>query len=335
MSIILGIETSCDETGIAVVADGTRVLANEVASQIKIHAPFGGVVPEIASRQHTECIYQLTQLALETAGVEVDAIAATCGPGLMGSLLVGVNFGKALAFAWNKPFVPVHHIEGHLFSVFLNRDEVDWPFLALIVSGGHTLLAQCDRPHEYRLLGTTRDDAVGECFDKVARLLDLPYPGGPAIQALAPEGDPAALTFPRGMSDSGDLDFSYSGLKTAVLYATREGIHGQADLAASFQAAAIDILLIKTQQAILETGAKRLVVAGGVAANALLRDRLQAEIGIPVHIPPLALCLDNGAMIAAAGDSRLRHGLAGGLGATPTPNWPLTSVSSKASPKQV
>ncbi len=323
----MGIETSCDETGIAVVADGTRILANEVASQIAVHAPFGGVVPEIASRKHTECIYQLTERALETADVQIDAIAATCGPGLMGSLLVGVNFAKALAFAWNKPFVPVHHIEGHLFSVFLDHEDVDWPFLALIVSGGHTLLAQCDHPHEYRLLGTTRDDAVGECFDKVARLLDLPYPGGPAIQSLAPAGDPAAIRFPRGMSDSGDLDFSYSGLKTAVLYATREGTHCQADLAASFQAAAIDILLIKTQQAIQQSGAKRLVVAGGVAANALLRDRLNAEIDIPVHIPPLSLCLDNGAMIAAAGDSRLRHDLTGDLGTTPTPNWPLTAVS--------
>ncbi len=335
MSILLGIETSCDETGIAVVADGTRILANEVASQIAIHAPFGGVVPEIASRQHTECIYQLTQRALDTAGVEIDAIAATCGPGLMGSLLVGVNFGKALAFAWNKPFVPVHHIEGHLFSVFLDTADIEWPFLALIVSGGHTLLAQCERPHEYRLLGTTRDDAVGECFDKAARLLDLPYPGGPAIQALAPEGNPKAIQFPRGMSDSGDLDFSYSGLKTAVLYATREGSQSQADLAASFQAAAIDILLIKTKQAIQESGAKRLVVAGGVAANALLRDRLLAELDIDVHIPPLTLCLDNGAMIAAAGDSRLRHGLTGGLETTPKPNWPLIAVSGTNSIKQV
>lgn len=326
MSILLGIETSCDETGIAVVADGTRILANEVASQIAVHAPFGGVVPEIASRQHTECIYQLTQRALETAGTEVDAVSATCGPGLMGSLLVGVNFGKALAFAWKKPFVPVHHIEGHLFSVFLDEEEVDWPFLALIVSGGHTLIAQCDRPHEYRLLGTTRDDAVGECFDKAARLLDLPYPGGPAIQALAPDGDPNAVPFPRGMIKSGDLDFSYSGLKTAVLYATREGTHSQADLAASFQTAAVDILLIKTKQAIQQSGAKRLVVAGGVAANALLRERLLAEIDIKVHIPPLSLCLDNGAMIAAAGDSRLRHGLTGSLGTTPTPNWPLTAA---------
>jgi len=332
---VLGIETSCDETGIAVVADGTRILANEVASQIAIHAPFGGVVPEIASRQHTECIYQLTQQALETAGAEIDAIAATTGPGLMGSLLVGVNFGKALAFAWEKPFIPVHHIEGHLFSVFLDQEDVTFPFLALIVSGGHTLLAQCDRPHEYRLLGTTRDDAVGECFDKAARLLDLPYPGGPAIQAVAPEGDPKAIKFPRGMIDSGDLDFSYSGLKTAVLYATRKDTYSQADLAASFQTAAVDILLIKTKQAIRQTDAKRLVVAGGVAANALLRDRLQSEITIPVHIPPLGLCLDNGAMIAAAGDSRLRHGLTGSLGTTPTPNWPLTEATRTESTKQV
>lgn len=335
MSILLGIETSCDETGIALVENGTRILANEVASQIAVHAPFGGVVPEIASRQHTQCIYQLTQRVLESTNVEIDAIAATCGPGLMGSLLVGVNFGKALAFAWDKPFVPVHHIEGHLFSVFLDSEDASFPFLALIVSGGHTLLAQCDRPHDYRLLGTTRDDAVGECFDKVARLLDLQYPGGPAIQALAPEGDPKAIPFPRGMSGSGDLDFSYSGLKTAVLYANREAKYRQADLAASFQAAAVDILMIKTKQAIKRTGARRLVVAGGVAANAHLRERLQAEIDIALHIPPLALCLDNGAMIAAAGESRLSHGFTGGLDTTPRPNWPLAAADGTNSANRV
>jgi N6-L-threonylcarbamoyladenine synthase len=335
MSIVLGIETSCDETGIAVVENGTRILANEVASQIKIHAPFGGVVPEIASRQHTECIYQLTQRALDTAGVTIDAIAATRGPGLMGSLLVGVSFGKSLAYAWKKPFVPVHHIEGHLFSVFLDHEDVTWPFLALVVSGGHTLLAHCARPHHYELLGTTRDDAVGECFDKAARLLGLGYPGGPAIQKAAEGGNPKAVAFPRGMTGSGDLDFSYSGLKTAVLYATRENGHTQADLAASFQAAAVDALLIKTQMAIQQTGAERLVVAGGVAANALLRERLTSEIRIPVHIPPLALCLDNGAMIAAAGHSRLKHGLTGEFDATPTPNWPLSTVGRTKTSNQV
>jgi N6-L-threonylcarbamoyladenine synthase len=321
---ILGIETSCDETGIAVVADGRRIIAGEVASQIDIHAAFGGVVPEIASRQHTECISQLTQAVLAQAGVKVDAVAATIGPGLMGSLLVGVSFAKALALSWNIPFVPVHHLEGHLFSAFLSDAPPEFPFLALLVSGGHTCLIFCDRPHHYEMLGTTRDDAIGESFDKVARLLGLPYPGGPSIQKAAEEGASDAVAFPRPMCGRDDgLDFSYSGLKTAVLYELRDRGGKVADIAASFQAAAVDILMIKTRQALALTGARRLVVAGGVAANRLLRERLAAELDVPVHMPPLSLCVDNGAMIAAAGASRLAHGMVGDLRATPTPNLPL------------
>ena len=323
MTRVLGIETSCDETGIAVVEDGRRILASEVASQAVLHAQFGGVVPEIASRQHIRCISQLTERVLAEAGDGVDAVAATIGPGLMGALLVGANFAKALAYVWRLPFIPVHHLEGHLFSVFLTDDPPRFPFLALVVSGGHTCLVDCPAPHQYRILGATRDDAVGESFDKVARLLGLPYPGGPSIQEAAEQGDPHAIRFPRGMAKSGDLEFSYSGLKTAVLYELRKNRASVPDVAASFQYAAIDVLVSKTQLALRRTRAARLVLAGGVAANQLLRRRLTTELDVPVHMPPLALCVDNGAMIAAAAHSRLEHGLLGALDATPNPNLPL------------
>ncbi|MBX7257642.1 MAG: tRNA (adenosine(37)-N6)-threonylcarbamoyltransferase complex transferase subunit TsaD [Candidatus Hydrogenedentes bacterium] len=323
MSCVLGIETSCDETGVAVVKDGHTILANEVASQVALHAQFGGVVPEIASRRHVECISQLTKVALDKAACTIDAVAVTNAPGLMGALLVGVNYGKALAMAWNVPYVPVHHLEGHIFSALLGDSPPEWPFLALIVSGGHTCLVWCAKPHHYELIGSTRDDAVGECFDKVARLLDLPYPGGPSIQRAAEGGDPHAVDFPRGMVKGDSLEFSYSGLKTAVLYEVRKNGRPLADVAASFQFAAVDALLIKTQIAIRKTGAKRLVLAGGVAANRLLRTRLQEEVGIPVTMPPIALCVDNGAMIAAAGASRLRHGIVGNLRGTASPSMPL------------
>lgn len=329
MSRILGIESSCDETGVAVVEDGRRVIVDEVASQIDIHRVFGGVVPEIASRQHTQIISQivgdtLRQAEIGPRGEGLDAIAATRGPGLMGSLLVGLSFAKALAYTWEKPFIPVHHIEGHLFSAFLGDEPPEFPFLALVVSGGHTQLVQCDRPHHYEILGATRDDAIGESFDKVARLLGLPYPGGPSIQAAAEEGDPKAIKFPRGMRSRNSLDFSYSGLKTAVLYALQEEDHPPlADVAASFQAAAVDALLIKTRQAIAQVRAKRLVLAGGVAANRLLRQRLMEELDVKVYLPPLKYCIDNGAMIAAAAHSRLLHGHVGDMRTTPEPSLAL------------
>lgn len=324
MSLILGIETSCDETGIALVEDGRRVLANEIFSQVDIHKAFGGVVPEIASRQHTTSISQLTDLVMREAPRPVDAIAATAGPGLMGSLLVGLSFGKGLAMAWGVPLVPVHHLEGHIFSAFLGDNPPEFPFLTLIVSGGHTMLIWCEHPHQYRLLGTTRDDAVGESFDKVARLLALPYPGGPSIQKAAADGDPAAFDLPRAMAGKDTLDFSYSGLKTAVLYALRdETTPNLADMAASFQDAAIDILITKTKQAIRKTRAKSLVVAGGVAANKLLRERLEQDIPISVSVPPFAYCLDNGAMIAAAGDSLLAHGHVGDFQTNANPGLAL------------
>lgn len=311
MSRVLGIETSCDETGVAVVEDGRRVLCNYVASQIDLHAAFGGVVPEIASRQHTRVISQLIEAALRDVDGRIDAVAATAGPGLMGSLLVGMNFAKAFAYAKKLPFVPVQHLDGHIFSAFLADPAPEFPFLALLVSGGHTCLIWCAKPHHYTVLGTTRDDAVGESFDKVARLLNLPYPGGPSIQKAAAGGDPNAFQFPRAMAKSDNLDFSYSGLKTAVLYTVQDGGGPTNDLAASFQYAAVDILMLKTQAALEQTRAKQLVVAGGVAANALLRQRLTEEIPVPVFVPPLAYCVDNGAMIAAAGASLLAHGRAG------------------------
>ncbi|MDK1020874.1 MAG: tRNA (adenosine(37)-N6)-threonylcarbamoyltransferase complex transferase subunit TsaD [Candidatus Hydrogenedentes bacterium] len=324
MKTVFAIETSCDETGLAVVEDGTRMLVNDVASQIPLHAEFGGVVPEIASRQHTEIISQMADRALQQAGTAIDAVAVTHGPGLMGSLLVGVNFAKAFAYAKDLPIVPVNHIEGHIFSPFLCGAPPEFPALALIVSGGHTMLIMCRAPHDYELLGTTRDDAVGESFDKVARLLDLPYPGGPSIQRAAEKGDPQAFRFPRAFEKSDKLEFSYSGLKTAVLYALRDkpdAVH--ADVAASFQAAAIDILIIKTKLALARTRAPRLIVAGGVAANTLLRQRLNAEIEVPALIPPIGLCTDNAAMIAAAGYSRFHHGFRGDLRLTPNPGLVL------------
>lgn len=314
VSSILGIETSCDETGIAVVKDGISVLSNVVASQIDTHRLFGGVVPEIASRMHTEVIYQLVRQALEEAGLSfnngappVDAVAATFGPGLMGSLLVGLSFGRALAMAWGIPFVPVHHIEGHLFSAFLGKVRPEFPYLALVVSGGHTQIVQCDAPHAYKILASTRDDAVGECFDKVARLLGLPYPGGPSIQKAAEKGNPRAFSFPIGLASRDTLDFSYSGLKTAVLYKLREHPGADvADVAASFQHAAVEALVVKTAQAIEQTGIHRLVIAGGVAANRLLRESA-ARLDAQLFLPPFAYCLDNGAMIAAAAHSRILH----------------------------
>ncbi len=335
MSVIVGIETSCDETGIAVVQDGVRVLANVVSSQIDTHRVFGGVVPEIASRMHTEIISHLMEQALTEAGLyplnggaPVDAVAATFGPGLMGSLLVGLSFGRALACAWNIPFLPIHHIEGHLFSAFLGEKAPSFPYLALVVSGGHTQIIQCDAPHRYQILATTRDDAVGECFDKVARLLGLPYPGGPSIQKAAETGDDRAFDFPRGLAGKDTLDFSYSGLKTAVLYMLRDKPGASVpDVAASFQRAAVDALMQKTALAIKQSGIHRLVIAGGVAANKRLRESA-AQLDAALFLPPFVYCLDNGAMIAAAAHSRLRHGCSLPPDAPAAASLPLVALSS-------
>jgi len=316
--IVLGIESSCDETAAAVLADGRRVLSNVVASQDAIHAPYGGVVPELASRRHLQVINPVIQRALDDAGVklgDLDGIAVTQGPGLVGSLLIGCSVAKALAWVHRTPLVGVNHLEGHVYAAFLTEDPPVHPFLALVVSGGHTALYHARAPLQYALVGQTRDDAAGEAFDKVAKLLGLGFPGGPAIQRTATQGDPRAVAFPLAQMTDGARDFSFSGIKTSVsLYVKRQAplsASQVADVAASFQAAVVKMLVRKTIRAALHLGVKRVVLTGGVAANGPLRDALRAEAtehGIALHIPPPRLCTDNAAMITAAGTERLRAG---------------------------
>ena len=315
---VLGIETSCDETAAAVVADDFRILSNVVASQEAVHAPYGGVVPELASRRHLEVIVPVVEKALADAGVglaDLDGIAVTQGPGLVGSLLVGCSLAKALAYAHDKPLVGVNHLEGHIYAAFLTDDPPVHPFLALVVSGGHTALYHARAPLAYALVGQTRDDAAGEAFDKVAKLLGLGFPGGPVIERTATTGDPKAITFPLAQMTDGAADFSFSGIKTSVsFYVKRHAPLGEgqvADIAASFQAAVVKMLVRKTVRAALRTGVKRVVLTGGVAANGPLRAGLAAEAtlhGITLHVPPPRLCTDNAAMITAAGTVRLRAG---------------------------
>lgn len=343
--LILGIETSCDETGVALVEDGVAILADEVASQIPLHARFGGVVPEIASRAHLGIIAPLLRRALAKAGRglgDVDAFAVTVGPGLVGSLLVGLSFAKSLAYVGKKPLVPVHHLEGHIFANSLTGDAPEFPFVALVASGGHTDLIECRAPLEYRILGRTRDDAAGEAFDKVAKILGLGYPGGPAIEKAALDGDPTAFDFPRPMlaakrPDAGRLDFSFSGLKTAVLYcfddlSKKPGASERVpDVAASFQAAVADVLAEKARRAIAETRLERLALAGGVIANKVVRETVRARTDCDVFAPPPALCVDNGAMIAAAGFHRLNAGSLADLTLNANPNLRLSSELWKSS----
>ncbi len=308
---ILGIETSCDETAAAVVAGGTRVLSSVVSSQVDLHARFGGVVPEIASRAHVELLTPVVAEALVEAGIDgdgVDAVAATVGPGLVGSLLVGVSAAKALALVWDVPFVAVNHLEAHLYAAFLEEPDLELPLVVLLVSGGHTMLIAMEDHGRYRLLGQTLDDAAGEAFDKVARYLGLGYPGGPAIDRLGATGDATAIDFPRGMLDAG-LDFSFSGLKTAVINHVRKHPDSDtADVAASFQEAVVDVLVAKARRAAAEVGAKGLCLGGGVAANSRLRERFLdvcEEDGLRGFLPSRSLCTDNAAMVAAAGWWRL------------------------------
>jgi N6-L-threonylcarbamoyladenine synthase len=309
---ILGIETSCDETAAAVVAGGTSVLSSVISSQVDLHARFGGVVPEIASRAHVELLTPAVAQALVEAGIEgadVDAVAATVGPGLASALLVGVSVAKSLSLVWRVPFVGVNHMEGHLYACFLHEPDLELPLVALLVSGGHTLLVYMEDHGRYRVLGTTIDDAVGEAFDKVARFLGLGYPGGPAIDRIATTGDPQAVEFPRAMEREG-YDFSFSGLKTAVTrYSQAHPDVSVADLAASFQQAAVEVLVTKARRAVAETGARSLCLGGGVGANSLLRVRVAEvceEDGVAAVIPPPSLCTDNAAMVAAAAWWRLR-----------------------------
>ena len=338
--IVLGFESSCDETGVALVdAAGSgvpRLLAHALHSQIDMHQPYGGVVPELASRDHIRRVLPLTKQVMQEAGLglaQVDVIAYTRGPGLAGALLVGSGVACALAAALGKPVVGVHHLEGHLLSPFLSADPPEFPFVALLVSGGHTQLMRVDRVGSYDLLGETIDDAAGEAFDKSAKLMGLPYPGGPHLAKLAQHGDGAAFKLPRPLLHSGNLDFSFAGLKTAVLtQAKKLGDELEArksDLAASTQAAIVDVLVKKSMAAMLQTGLKRLVVAGGVGANSLLRSQLNSvcqQRGVRVHYPELHLCTDNGAMIALAAGMRLQAGLETLLGAYTfdvKPRWNL------------
>jgi N6-L-threonylcarbamoyladenine synthase len=332
---ILGIETSCDETAAAVVERATRVRSSVVASQIDQHARYGGVVPEIASRAHVEMLTPVVAQALVEAGVaddEIDAVAATAGPGLVGSLLVGVSAAKALALVWDVPFVAVNHLEGHLYASFLEEPDLELPLVVLLVSGGHTMLVHMEDHGRYHLLGSTIDDAAGEAYDKVARFLGLGYPGGPIIDRLAADGDPEAIRFPRGMIDrTGDdrYAFSFSGLKTAVVtHVRRHPDVSAADVAASFQEAVVDVLVTKARRAAQEVGAKGLCLGGGVAANSALRSRLVEacqEDGIRPFVPSRSMCTDNAAMIAAAGWWRLRSDGPSPLdtGATPNLRLPL------------
>jgi N6-L-threonylcarbamoyladenine synthase len=345
---VLGVESSCDETGVALVetrADGApRLLAQALHSQVEMHAAYGGVVPELASRDHIRRVVPLTRQVVADAGVnvsDIDLIAYTRGPGLAGALLVGAGFAVALGAALGKPTLGVHHLEGHLLSPFLADDasggQPAFPFVALLVSGGHTQLMQVDGVGRYTLLGETIDDAAGEAFDKSAKLLGLGYPGGPALARLAASGNPLAFKLPRPLLNSGNLDFSFSGLKTAVMTQVRRlgGNMGEAlraDLAASTQAAIVDVLVTKSLRALQASGQQRLVVAGGVGANRRLREHLDAgarRFGATVHYPPLHLCTDNGAMIALAGAMRLQGGLSAGVagGAFDVrPRWALDAI---------
>lgn len=312
-TLVLGIETSCDETAAALVMGGNDVVASVVSSQIDIHADFGGVVPEIASRAHLEALNPVIARTIVEAGVDdsrIDAVACTYGPGLIGALLVGVSAAKALALAWDVPFVAVNHLEAHLYSAFLEDPSLEFPLVVLLVSGGHTMLIEMQGHGRYRLLGQTIDDAAGEAFDKVARFLDLGYPGGPAVDRAALNGDPDLIRFPRAMSDDpANLDFSFSGLKTAVVnYCRKHPDVGSADIAASFQMAVVDVLVTKARRAAQRIGATGIVLGGGVAANSLLREEMLeacAKDGIRGFLPSREMCTDNAAMIAAAGWYRL------------------------------
>ena len=313
MTTILGIETSCDETAAAVVTDGTRVRSNVVSSQVDLHARYGGVVPEIAGRAHESLLTPVVAAALVEAGVadsEIDAVAATCGPGLIGSLLVGVAAAKAFALAWGVPYIGINHHEAHLYAALLDEHDapVEFPLVVLLVSGGHTMLVEFVDHGKYRLLGATLDDAAGEAFDKVARYLGLGYPGGPIIDRLAGEGDPTAVPLTRAMLNAG-YDFSFSGTKTAVINWVRANPDvSTADVAASFQACVVDVLTHKARAAARERGAAGICLAGGVAANSALRERtldICMEDGINAYLPSRAMCTDNAAMIASTAWYRL------------------------------
>ena len=332
--LVLGIESSCDETGVALYDSEAGLLSHALHTQIAMHAEYGGVVPELASRDHIRRVLPLTRRVLNDAQrqlSDLDAIAYTEGPGLAGALLVGTGIAHALAFALKIPVLGVHHLEGHLLSPLLSANPPDFPFVALLVSGGHTQLMEVGAPGDYRTLGDTLDDAAGEAFDKTAQLLGLRYPGGAALSLLAESGDPRRFRLPRPMLHSGDLNFSFSGLKTAVLSLTQKypDMADRADIAAAFQLAMTDVLSAKSIAALTHTHCKRLVVAGGVGANRQLRAALALSvqsIGAQVYFPELAFCTDNGAMIAYAGAMRLRYGGHAAGPFTVRPRWDLETM---------
>jgi len=337
---VIGIETSCDETGLAVYDTAAGLLAHALHSQVVMHEAYGGVVPELASRDHVRRVVPLAQRVLAEAGLtraDIDGIAYTAGPGLAGALLVGASVANALGFALDRPVIGVHHLEGHLLSPLLADPKPAFPFVALLVSGGHSQLFEVGGVGDYRLLGDTLDDAAGEAFDKTAKLLGLPYPGGPALAALAEAGREGVVALPRPMLDSGNLDMSFSGLKTAVLTLARKEIltrERKADIAREFQHAVVDVLVGKATAALAATGHARLVVAGGVGANRELRARMTATVerrGGTVHFPDLRFCTDNGAMIALVGAYRLREARRGDYAYSVRPRWDLGSLRAPAS----
>ncbi len=333
--LILGIETSCDETGVALYDSERGLLAHALHSQVSLHAEYGGVVPELASRDHVRKLLPLLREILQRAGATpnaIEGVAYTRGPGLIGALLVGAAIGRGLAWTWNVPAIGVHHMEGHLLAPMLEPEPPEFPFVALLVSGGHSLLVEVDGVGQYRILGESVDDAAGEAFDKTAKLLGLPYPGGPALAKLAEQGDPQRFRFPRPMTDRPGCDFSFSGLKTAAINTWR-GLEptpaNRADVARAFEDAVVDTLAIKCRRALKATRLRRLVVAGGVGANRRLRERLRellAELGGQVYYPRLEFCTDNGAMIAYAGWRRLTAGQREGMAIEVLPRWPLDSL---------
>ena len=327
--VVLGIETSCDETAAALVMGGTDVISSVVSSQIDEHARFGGVVPEIASRAHLESVMPVVRRAIAQSPIDmtrVDAVAATVGPGLIGALLVGVSAAKALALALDRPFIGVNHLEAHLYAALLDDPQVEFPMMVLLVSGGNTLLVHVADHGKYHVIGQTIDDAAGEAFDKVARFLELPQPGGPSIDKIAREGNPRAIDFPRAMLHDG-LDVSFSGLKTAVINHVRQHPDvSTADVAASFQQAVVDVLVAKTIRAVERTGVRTVALGGGVAANTLLRQRMEEESttrGWHLVLPSRAMCTDNAAMIASAAWYRLRDGVTSPLDMEAQPNLKL------------
>ncbi|CAH0526895.1 tRNA (adenosine(37)-N6)-threonylcarbamoyltransferase complex transferase subunit TsaD [Vibrio hippocampi] len=332
---ILGIETSCDETGIAIYDDEKGLLSHQLYSQVKLHADYGGVVPELASRDHVKKTIPLIKQALKQADLtpkDIDGVAYTAGPGLVGALLVGTTIGRSLAYAWDVPAVPVHHMEGHLLAPMLEDNPPPFPFVALLVSGGHSMIVEVKGIGEYQILGESIDDAAGEAFDKTAKLMGLDYPGGPLLSKLADKGTPGRFKFPRPMTDRPGLDMSFSGLKTFAantIAANDDSEQTRADIAYAFQEAVCDTLAIKCKRALQQTGMKRIVIAGGVSANKFLRQQLEQladKVGGEVYYPRTEFCTDNGAMIAYAGMQRLKNGESASMAVEATPRWPIDQL---------